>query len=306
MHAQSKTLPHATHRGELVIGEVVIPCAVLDNQQRVLTEHGITNALLGSRSGASKRLKRASDEHLPLFLAPPRLRPFIGPELVEGPLKPIRYLDKNRIVTAYCAEILPAVCDIWLKARDAGALQSQQLDKAKKADILARGLMHVGVVGLVDEATGFQDERQRGALQKILDAYLRRELAAWAKRFPDEFYRHIFRLRGWTWKGRSVNPPQAVAHYTKDVVYARLAPGILDELEKRNPMEDGKRKGKHHQLLTAEVGHPALAQHLYAVVTLMRISRTWEQFIVLLDEALPRRGDTLLLPFMHDLPPEEV
>ena len=31
------------------------------------------------------------------------------------------------------------------------------------------------------------------ALQAILDAYLRKELA-WAKRFPDEFDRQIFRL----------------------------------------------------------------------------------------------------------------
>ncbi len=36
-----------------------------------------------------------------------------------------------------------------------------------------------------------QETRDKKALQAILDRYLRRELATWAKRFPDEFYRQI-------------------------------------------------------------------------------------------------------------------
>src|ERR1035438_8277562 len=66
-------IPRATHKGELTIGDVEIPCAVLENGKRVLSEHGITNAILGSRSGASKRLKAAALSDgalLPLFLAP--------------------------------------------------------------------------------------------------------------------------------------------------------------------------------------------------------------------------------------------
>src|SRR6266700_2442847 len=70
-------------------------------------------------------------------------------------------------------------CDVWLKAREAGALQTQQLDKAQKAEMLMRGLAHIGIIALVDEATGYQEIRDRLALQAILDAYLRKELAAW-------------------------------------------------------------------------------------------------------------------------------
>lgn len=82
-----------------------------------------------------------------------------------------------------------------------GDLSTAQKTTADSARILLRGLAHVGIVGLVDEATGYQDVRDKMALQAILDAFLRKELAAWAKRFPDEFYEHIFRLRGWQWKG---------------------------------------------------------------------------------------------------------
>ena len=83
------------------------------------------------------------------------------------------------------------------------------------------------------------------ALQAILDAYLRKELAAWAKRFPDEFYEQMFRLRGWQWKGMKVNRPQIVGRYTNDLVYERLEPGILNELQTRNPKNQrGERDSK--------------------------------------------------------------
>ncbi len=93
------------------------------------------------------------------------------------------------------------------------------------ADLLIRALAKVGIIALVDEATGYQEVRGKQALQAILDAFLRKELAAWAKRFPDEFYQQIFRLRDWEWKGRAKNPPQAVAHYTKDIVYSSAGTG---------------------------------------------------------------------------------
>lgn len=52
-------IPKATHCGELVIVDISIPCAVLNDGRRVLSENGITVAILGGRSGASKRAKSA-------------------------------------------------------------------------------------------------------------------------------------------------------------------------------------------------------------------------------------------------------
>ena len=93
-----------------------------------------------------------------------------------------------------------------------------------------------------------------------------------------------------------VNRPQVVAKYTNDLVYERLAPGILKELENRNPKgERGIRSAKHHQWLTEDVGHPALAQHLHAIIGLMRASNTWDQFKTLIGRAFPKRGETLQL-----------
>src|SRR5690348_1617867 len=60
-----------------------LPCAIVqgpDGIKRVLSETGITNAILGNRSGASKRLK-AGGAPVPIFLAPSQLKPFIGKDL---------------------------------------------------------------------------------------------------------------------------------------------------------------------------------------------------------------------------------
>src|SRR5215467_8975128 len=111
-----------------------------------------------------------------------------------------------------------------------GKLGPRQKTIAEKADLIIRTLAHIGIIALIDEATGYQEVRDRQALQEILDKYLRKEFAAWAKCFPEEFYKQIFRLRQWQWRGMKVNRPQIVAYYTKDLIYARLAPGILTEL----------------------------------------------------------------------------
>jgi hypothetical protein len=81
------------------------------------------------------------------------------------------------------------------------------------------------------------------------------------------------------------------------LVYERLAPGILRELEDRNPKDNrGRRKHKHHQWLTEDIGHPALSQHLYAIIGFMRASNSWKQFYDMVQRAFPKRGETLFLP----------
>lgn len=286
----------ATHRGTLRIGAIEIPCAVLKDGRRVLSGTGIANAL-GGRSGSAKRLKTevaAEGLHLPVFLASRSLLPFISDDLLDGPLKQVIYKAGGNEVVGYAAEALPEICNIWLQARQEKRLNPQQGDRAQAAEIVMRGLAELGIVALVDEATGYQDTRDRDALQAILDKYLQKEFAAWAKRFPDSFYREIFRLRGWSWNAMSVARPGVVGKYTNDIVYERLAPGILEELKARNPRsDDGGRARKHHQYLTDDIGHPALAQHLHAVIGLMRASATWNQFKTMLDRAFPKKGTQL-------------
>jgi len=289
-------MPKATHRGELKIGDIRIPCAVLEDGRRVVSENGIMTAL-GSISGASKRLKKGAEKDgalLPIFLAPARLKEFINNELVDGPLKPITYKDKTRREVGYPADALPVVCDVWLKAREAGRLQKQQLQKAQNAEILMRGLAHVGIVALVDEATGYQAERDRDALHRILSAYLSNERLKWAKRFPDEFYKQVYRLKKWQWPNQGKRTP-LIGKITNTIVYEKLPPGVLDELRTRNPTKEGtgKRKWKHHQFLSEDIGQPDLRDHLMQLIALMRISPDWPTFEAHLKLAFPNIGDQI-------------
>lgn len=289
----------ATHGGTFRIGEAEFPCAVLENGMRVLTQRSVQKGLGMSTSGGSDGAHRVARFIAKLEEKGVETR---GLSLRIGSPVVFQLPTWGKPAYGYEATVLADICDAILAARKAGHLATQQAHIATQCEVLVRGLARVGIIALVDEATGYQDIRDRQALQTILDAFLRKEFAAWAKRFPDGFYEQIFRLRGWTWRGMKVNRPHAVAHYTKDIVYARLAPGILTELEARNPAIDGRRARKHHQFLTDDLGHPALSQHIYAVVGFMRASRTWEQFMDLLNLAFPKRGDTLSFEFMADPP----
>lgn len=282
-------LPRATHTGDLEIGSAVIPCAVLADGRRVLSETGIATAI-GSRSGASKRLKQRATEsgaQVPVFLAPSQIRPFISEEVLNGPLKPIFYKNGRRTVVGYSADALPSICEIWLAAREASVLQQQQMERALKAEVLMRSLAKVGIVALVDEATGYQVERERNALHELLSKYLTEERLAWAKRFPDEFYKQIYRLQGWIWPSGSGRPGY-VGKLTNKLVYEKLPKGVLDELQKRNPtIISGRRRHKHHQFLSEDIGQPDLQNHLLQLIAVMRASPDWAHFIDNFERAFP-------------------
>ena len=294
-------VPRATHSGELNIGGIKIPCAVLEDGTRILSEHGVTTAMR-SRSGAAKRRKRQDIESgrapLPVFLASSNLIPFISNELLAGPLIPIIYQVKNKFTKGYRAEVLPLICDVWLSAREASVLNKQQLRKCQQAEIIMRGLAHVGILALVDEATGYQEIRDRRALQEILEKYIAKELQPWTKRFPDDFYKEMFRLRNWQYSPVSVKRPSLVGKYTNDLIYSRLAPGILDELMKISPRDEkGRLKHHFHRRLTIDVGHPKLAEHLTAILALMRASVGWGGFYRMVQRSFPRFGENLPLLF---------
>ncbi|MBA3516254.1 MAG: hypothetical protein H0W59_01290 [Chloroflexia bacterium] len=300
----SVDLPQATHEAPVRIGDKEIMAAVLPNGKRLLSQGTFLRALGRSRTPKAGTGGFSKVDGLPFFLQAEQLNPFISEELRLS-TTPILFVSKTgRRTVGYDAELLPMVCEVYLKLRDAsgGKVPRQYGHIIETCDILMRGLARVGIIALIDEATGYQEVRDRQALQAILDKFLRKELAAWAKRFPNEFYHEIFRLRGWEWKEMATRRPHAVANYTNDIVYARLAPGILEELQARNPKDErGRRKAKHHQWLTEDVGHPALAQHLYAVMGLMRASTSWQQFMTMLNIAFPKRGDTLMMAFMSEI-----
>lgn len=290
----------ASHYGELTLGKLSIPCAVLEDGTRVLSERGVTKSLGGKRGGAHWRRKKAEGggANLPVYLSAANLTPFIDKELQAALSAPIIYKAPSGLqANGVPAEMIPRICEVLLRARDKGALHQTQSHLAVNADMIMRGLAHVGIIALVDEATGYQEVRDRHALEKILEAWIAKELLPWTKRFPDEFYQRMFELKGWAYDPASVRRPKLIGLYTNDIVYERLETGVLDELRQVNPKDErGNRRSKHHQWLTPDIGHPKLRDHLNGVIALMRASANWDNFKRMLNRAYPKKGSTLELP----------
>ncbi len=290
-------LPRATHEGDLPLGGDTIHCAVLEDGRRLLTQSDFMRAL-GRARQAKGRDYYDGDVNLPAFLTAKNLKPFIDKELYVTSSQVVFKPIKGAKAFGYPAELLPQVCEVFLKARDADKLTHNQIHIAMQADILMRGLARVGIAALVDEATGYQEVRDRVALQKILDKYLTDEWAKWSRIFEPEFYKQLFRLKGIEFRSDTTKKPSYVGHWTNDIVYSRLAPGVKDALRKKNPRNEstGKRARKHHQHMTRDYGHPALKEHLSNVTFLMKTCATDAEFKLKLDIASPKHGETPNLP----------
>jgi hypothetical protein len=241
-------------------------------------------------------------QKLPRFLGPKVLEPYIPNELTAGLLTPIRFTPPHggNPVGGTPATTLPDVCNVWLQARQAGALGGRLLAVAHQAEILVRGLAHLGITALVDEATGYQRDRAKDALARILEQFIAKELQPYVTTFPAEYYEQIFRLRGLEYPGGSMKRPQYFGILTNDIIYKRLAPGVLEELKKVTPRtESGRHKDKLFQRLTSNTGYPKLRELLGSVVTIMDFSNGWHDFMEKLDHRHPRYGDQLKLPLEY-------
>lgn len=277
----------ALKAGHIDLGFAKLPVAVLKDGTRVITTSGFSRAL-GFTTTGGHRKKKDQVAQLPYFLRINAVKALADNELIAS-IQPIPFkMVSGGNAIGYKASILPKICELFLKARDIGALTEKQLEYAASADLIMRSLAHIGIIALVDEATGYQEFRDKTALQAILDKYLSAEAAKWAKTFPDSFYLGIFKLKNWNPDKVIRGKPGVVAHYTKDLVYNRLAPGLLESLQEKNPITDsGRRRNCHHQFLTQEQGLSHLKGHLFMVQKIMKMSKNWDDFMEKINSLLP-------------------
>lgn len=273
-----KTLK-ATHEGEIDINGFKIKTYNLESGERVLSRIDFLRAL--GRTGKAKGGRTYDeDKGLPVFLTANNLQEFIGEDLLKD-AKSISFKDLKGLESiGYKAELLPSVCYVFIDAKESGKLLSNQNHIADRCRILVRGFATIGIIALVDEATGYQYDRNRDELQTILKKYINSELLIWQKRFPDSFYVEMFRLRGWDYNVKNIlKRPGVIGTWTNNLVYKQLPTGVLEELKNKTPKDEkGHRKHRYHQLLTEDIGNPHLANQITAVVTLMRASSNWRNF----------------------------
>jgi hypothetical protein len=305
-HGDIKLATHGSPEHPLKIGDIELPCYVLEDGTRVLSQRGLQTGIGMSPSGGSK----AGEQRLVGFLLSLAEKASATKDLsariigiAEKIRDPIRFRGPaNTLAFGYEGTILAELCDVILATRKIpGALQHQQAHIADRAELLVRGFARVGIIALIDEATGYQQDRARDALARILEAFIAKELQPWVQTFPSEFYQEMFRLRGLEYRADSVKRPQYFGVLTNDVVYKRLAPGVLAELKRVIPKdESGRHRHRFFQLLTKNTGYPKLREHLGSVVAFMQMSKDWHDFMTKLDRHRPRYEETVELPIEYE------
>ncbi|MBC1521418.1 hypothetical protein HB912_07140 [Listeria aquatica] len=268
-----------THSGYIEIGDVKMYALVTKSGKRLITASDVFSAIGKSRRGDIRV------EGLPAFIGAKNLLPFIDDDLYDS-IQPIRYRAKNgRISTAYDATIIPKVADLYVSAYEVGSLTKSQEPVYERALMMIRALAKVGIVALIDEATGFQYDRDSKNLQKLLSAYISKDLMKWQARFPIEFYEQIYRLYGISASFDPRNPkrPQWIGNFTNKYVYGIFPDDVMNEIKKRNPIKEGVRgtifRGhKHFQHLTENIGIPQLDKHLAKLIGVMVLSEDIQDF----------------------------
>lgn len=301
----------AKRAGELEIGDITIPCAVMADGTRLLSERAIAKAFGAKRGGSHwLRMKAAPDaEYLPVFLSAGNIKPFINNDLAVKLGQRRLYRSKKGAAPAYGIEaaLLPKICNVYLKMRDETALTGPQALLSVQADMINRGLAEVGIVALVDEATGHIEEKRKDEYRELFQAFIREQMKEYDKEFPKQFTDSLYRLYGLT-PAFTNRHPQFFAGFTRKYVYAPLADSkgaILDLLDEKNPIVigTGKRKYKMFKFLTDVIGLPAFRAHLWQVVGLMGAARSKAEFDRSFARVFPSSGTQveMLLDTVDDL-----
>ena len=301
----------AKRSGTLLIGDIEIPCAVLEDGTRVLSERAITKAFGGKRGGSHwRRLKEnPNGAYLPIFLSAKNIKPYLNKDLATALGRRRIYRSKKGGAAAYGVEasLLPKICDVYLKMRDVvpAALSASQMPMSIQADLIMRGLAHVGIVALVDEATGHIEEKRKDEYRALFRDFIRDQVREYEKEFPKQFTDNLYRFYGLAPSGAGKHP-QFFGKLTRKYIYEPLAQsqgGILEMLDEKNPVvyAKGGRRYKMFQFLTETIGLPMFKAHLWQVVGIMNSARNKEEFQRAFMRAFPEPGSQMDFSDLTDL-----
>lgn len=276
------------HEGELKLTNgIVIPCYVLENGTRVVSGRGMQEALklvdeLPPESGQKPgtRLTRYLDQK--------SLKPFIYKDKEPDHFKPLICFKGNAKINGYEATTLVDICIGFMEAKKNIHLSPRQKIIADQCEILIKSFAKIGIIALVDEATGYQYDREKNELQTILKAFISEEILKWQETFQLSFYKEIFRLWGIPFTPQNIKrKPLFIGKLTNEFVYKNLPKGIfvLDKLKEKTPKtKGGNYKYRLHQSLTPEIGREALKKVIYSVETLASISDDKKHFLKHMEE----------------------
>jgi len=263
-------VPKATHWGELEIGEKVLPCYRLASGERIFSLKGVVVSLIETDGG-----------QLAEYIKVRSLRDFLPNDLIPAGNNQIPALikfDTGAESFAKYAWGLPVekfidLCDAYSKAAESGNLTDRQQRIAVNANAFLRACAKVGIIALVDEATGYQQERPLDELQFKLKLFLAEEMRKWDKTFPDELWVQFGRLTNW--KGSLHQRPKYWGHLVMDLIYEYLDADVAQWLKENAPKP--MHGQNYHQWLSEQYGLKKLVEHIWKVIGVASTCRTMDE-----------------------------
>lgn len=294
-----EALPVALYSGVLPIAGIELDCAVLEDGTRVLSERAVHRAFGSKRGGSHWKRMKANEggANLPSFLSATNLAEYIPGPLVDELEQPVRYQvgAGGAVANGMKAELLPEICGVWLAARRGDDLHPSQEHLAKQAEVLLEAFAKVGIIALVDEATGYQLDRKHDALRLLLNKYIAEGLQKWLHTFPDSFFAELDRLYG-NPRTSPRSRPQYYGRFINKYVYDPIENGYVKaELDRLNITDEGKRRARFHQWLTDE-GRTILTRQIGRVEGIMGMCKDIDHF-----KQVARRQKTITVaPYLFD------
>jgi hypothetical protein len=255
--------PFSLFRGTLTVGDVSFECHVLNDHRRVLTQREVVRIVSGGRE--SGNLARYLQRN-PLYNGDLEART-IQFRIPGAPNTPAP------AAIGYEATLLIEICDLYLRARDADLLKPSQLRLAQMAELVVRACAKVGIIALVDEATGYQEVRAKQALRLKLQAFIADDMQEWAKMFPDDFWYELARLEGVRYSAR--NRPLRWGRYVMAFVYDAIDGDVGKELRSKNP---NPRYGKNHHQWLKDFGRERVNNQIQQVIAIMKLCDDMPEF----------------------------
>jgi hypothetical protein len=274
-------VPHSLFQGKLKIGDLELECHVLSDHRRVLTQREVVRILSGGRE--SGNLQRYLDSN-PLF----------SKDFRAGSSFAFRIPGQPTMAAGWEATGLIEICEKYLEAKEQKLLKRNQFHLAAQAGIVMRACAKVGIIALVDEATGFQQFREKQALQLKLQAFIAEDLQDWARMFPDEFWYELARLEGIRYSPRS--RPLRWGKYVMAFVYDAVDGDVGKKLREINP--DPHYKKNHHQWLK-DFGREKIHDQITKVVTIMKLCDDMPEFNAKFSKVFKKANPQLAFEWMN-------
>lgn len=252
--------PFAKYSGQLKLGNTLIDCYILDTEERVI-----------SLGATVRAIANTTTSDLAEYIGVKGLKSYINSELIAAETIIFNIPGIPTVGKGITAERFLEICHAYVLAFSAGDLTTErQREIAIRCSVLLSSCAKIGLIALIDEATGFQYEREPDALQIKLQAFFSEELREWEKTFSDELWEEFGRLTNW--QGALHHRPKWWGKLVMELIYEALDPDVAEHLKNHKPPP--RHRLNYHQWLSSDFGLNALVNHINQVIGIAKTCET--------------------------------